>query len=467
MKGECSWHAACDLDDLRRPRTRVPDYTTVYVKDPAGLNSTRPTPRTAPQLAIATMASGSHRCALVQWCERVQLFATALRAHIGWRTDVVVISPAGEEQQADCPLASFVDLDSRVAAAMKACAARASADPKQHSILAGKDTTMQKLLVLSLVRYDFVVFADADVDFIPFDQASPRQAAEHFMALLTQHLPRSEPWWEFVGNADPSSPINAGLFIVRPSVALYEDALAVLSTCRFNTAHGWDYVGRPQTLTFNPRHPDGEEAGKFSHDIANDPIVSHAFKLNNWAFTGANIDQGILWYLFHIRRRCTHRTPAHLHYASVALFSQLLSNSHVVHANVYAKASGCPLPNASFCRTGAYFRKTDPLKVLHWWYVPKPWMVGSSPDDTQGMRAIRSTENESTSHLARAYAYLSRSAMRPGTSPTRKMSPCMRALWTMRRAIEDDSRFEALADFQHGIGLTVPLQPFRARMLRI
>eukprot|EP00326_Haptolina_ericina_P000529 CAMPEP_0181202378 /NCGR_PEP_ID=MMETSP1096-20121128/18808_1 /TAXON_ID=156174 ORGANISM="Chrysochromulina ericina, Strain CCMP281" /NCGR_SAMPLE_ID=MMETSP1096 /ASSEMBLY_ACC=CAM_ASM_000453 /LENGTH=420 /DNA_ID=CAMNT_0023292883 /DNA_START=380 /DNA_END=1642 /DNA_ORIENTATION=- len=420
MKGECSWHAACDLDDLRRPRTRVPDYTTVYVKDPAGLNSTRPTPRTAPQLAIATMASGSHRCALVQWCERVQLFATALRAHIGWRTDVVVISPAGEEQQADCPLASFVDLDSRVAAAMKACAARASADPKQHSILAGKDTTMQKLLVLSLVRYDFVVFADADVDFIPFDQASPRQAAEHFMALLTQHLPRSEPWWEFVGNADPSSPINAGLFIVRPSVALYEDALAVLSTCRFNTAHGWDYVGRPQTLTFNPRHPDGEEAGKFSHDIANDPIVSHAFKLNNWAFTGANIDQGILWYLFHIRRR-----------------------------------------------TGAYFRKTDPLKVLHWWYVPKPWMVGSSPDDTQGMRAIRSTENESTSHLARAYAYLSRSAMRPGTSPTRKMSPCMRALWTMRRAIEDDSRFEALADFQHGIGLTVPLQPFRARMLRI
>ena len=441
QNGDCSWYAACDMEDLRRPPKNAPDYTTVHVKEPGEVtNRVFPDTNRVPRLAIATMASGGHKCALVQWCERMRLFVDAFQAHVGWRVDVLVISPAGDVERADCPWARVVGFDSRVASAMRACSAKATVDPKQHASRAGESPIMQKLLLLSLVRYDFVVFADADVDFVPEEQASPRQAAEHLMGLLTppaharRHSrdrsqlsssvaapgsypgTRDAPWWEFAANADASSPINAGIFIVRPSMALFKDALAVLADCRFNRTHGWDHVGRLRTLEFNMTHPDGEKARVDRHATLVDvPTNADAFTLNKWSFAGGDIEQGLFWYLFYIRRR-----------------------------------------------TGAYLRYSDPLKVLHWWYVPRPWLVGSPPDDAQGIRAVRSSENESIPHLSRAYNYLSRSAMPGGSSPS--SSPCMRALWTMRRAIEDDPRFDVIQDFKNGIGITVPFQPLRARI---
>ena len=130
-------------------------------------------------------------------------------------------------------------------------------------------------------------------------------------------------------------------------------------------------------------------------------------------------------------------------------------------------SDGVHAPHA--CRTGAYFRHGDPLRVLHWWYVPKPWMVGSHGDDVHGVRSVRSTEEENIANLVRAYAYLSRSSMLSETCNgcTGNMSPCMRALWTMRRAVEDDPRFDTLSATPSGLGITVPFQPLRARVLRV
>ena len=140
-------------------------------------------------------------------------------------------------------------------------------------------------------------------------------------------------------------------------------------------------------------------------------------------------------------------------------------------------SDGVHAPHA--CRTGAYFRHGDPLRVLHWWYVPKPWMVGSHGDDVHGVRSVRSAEHENIADLVRAYAYLSRSSMLSetcngctgngctGNGCTGNMSPCVRALWTMRRAIEDDPRFDTLSSTPSGLGITVPYQPLRARVLRV
>jgi hypothetical protein len=338
---DCSWYATCNMRDLRRPPTSAPDYVTLRVKPPAKVNSTKPLLDTAPRLAIVTMASGSHKCALVQWCERVRLFVDALKVHVGFKADVLVISPAGEDERADCPFATFIGLDWRVAVAMKACRARASDHPAQHSNLAGTDPVMQKLLVLNLVRYDFVLFADADVDLLP-EETLPREAAEHVARLIAQpsyswrhsrsHAPmesaavmdlatRGEPWWEFAGNADSSSPVNAGLFLVRPSAALFKQALEVLSYCRFTTTHGWDYVGRPRALTFNILHPDGEVGRADTRDgeIVNNPNATDAIRWNKWSFAGADIDQGILWHLFYLRRRrAADRIPSSLQHASAS-----------------------------------------------------------------------------------------------------------------------------------------------------
>jgi hypothetical protein len=334
---------ACDVQHEGSPPApdKRTDYVTLRVKPPAKVNSTKPLLDTALRLAIVTMASGSDKWARVLWYERVRLFVDALKVHVGFKADVLVISPAGEVERADCPFATFIGLDWRVAVAMKACRARASDDPAQHSKLAGTHPVMQKLLVLNLVRYDFVLFADADVDLIP-EETLPREAAEHVARLIAQlsyswrhsrsHGPmeaaavmdlatQREPWWEFAGNADSSSPVNAGLFLVRLAAALFKQALEVLSYCRFTTTHGWDYVGRPRALTFNILHSDGEVGRADTRDgeIVDNPNASGAIRQNAWSFAGANIDQGILWYLFYLlRRRAADCMPSSLQHASAS-----------------------------------------------------------------------------------------------------------------------------------------------------
>jgi hypothetical protein len=466
-RGDCSWYAACDLGDLRRPPAQALDYVTKRVKaEPAPLPSAllpsssdpppRPiapggravTPRRAAtdgtqashvSVAVATLATSAwtrkkHRakrrrvagdgaapssalCALVQWCEGAALFARALRSNgLGWTVRVVVI---GESRSvlADCPDAIFHPLDANVSRAMRTCGA---GDAEAHPV--ATDINMYKWGLLRLHEYDFVVFADADINLMSTNDLQTTSA--RWADVVTRALAsgassnRHPPWPTFVANADAMSPVNAGLWIVRPSVALYRDGLQVMSRCKWNTSHGWELVGPPQSLGLTLRHPDGRPLD----DVADHPHKTDAYLRDSWDFVSGARNQGFFWYFFYIRHR-----------------------------------------------VGAYFRyQANAHRVLHWRAWPKPWSVGDAfgfaPKRallakggvvTTAEVAPEDIEEAPPWLLGRAYAYLLQSSMLGGGSSS--ASSCVRSLWSFRRAIEDSSHFHDLPEER--LGSSVPFFP--------
>ena len=209
-------------------------------------------------------------------------------------------------------------------------------------------------------------------------------------------------WPELISNADGMSPVNGGVFIVRPSSQRYREAIRLLHRCRFNATHGWDLIGPPRSLGLVYRHPDGAELRLNEGDTGDPPGLTDAYRHNNWAFVGADSDQGFLFTLYHVLAK----RAANFRWAP---------NEH---------------------------------RALHWRGsaqvgLPKPWLVA--------MDAALQTGKPSTLHvppyfLARTYAYLSYSHKGLMAGWRRNASSCVRALWRFRRAIEDDPRFYALPD---------------------
>ena len=222
--------------------------------------------------------------------------------------------------------------------------------------------------------------------------------------------------------------------MLRPSAATYADGLAALRACRFNGSHaartllphppalgpsaaplhfllaagshGWELRGPPSRLGLRPRHLDGAAATEVGH--GNWPEDNGAYRRDRWDFINSGSDQGFFWYMYFIRRAA-----------------------------------------------GAYFRyHASQLRPIHWWAQPKPWaalqLANLSADGARGsqLHALPAFQ------LDRAYAYLSRSAMLGGGSAAAPRST--RQLWRLRRAIEEDWRFDHLGRVGHGFA-TFPL----------
>ena len=65
------------------------------------------------------------------------------------------------------------------------------------------------------------------------------------------------PWPRFVSNADAMSPINGAVWVVQPSLELFELGLRVMASCSFNATHGWQLAGPPHALNLAFRFADG------------------------------------------------------------------------------------------------------------------------------------------------------------------------------------------------------------------
>ena len=85
---DCSWYSECDLDDLRRPPKNAGDYISARLRAaPAAVPPVSPAPL-RPRVAVTTLLLGdSVACAMVQWCEKVELYRAAL-ARIGWAAEM-------------------------------------------------------------------------------------------------------------------------------------------------------------------------------------------------------------------------------------------------------------------------------------------------------------------------------------------------------------------------------------------
>lgn len=434
---DCSFYAYCALDDLRRPPRAAPDYTSLRVRSaprPVAMPAATPAQDRLFERRIAAEAVGARRslaiatlavpqpasaqpasassapwakvavgCALPQWCERSALLARAVRA-TGWRVATVLLG-AADTALADCPDAAIVPIAPAVRRAMRECAlahSRGAAPGASH------DLNMLKWTAISLVDYELVLYADVDIDLMPSNEligTAARRWSE--LARTLESAARRKDGWQpqLVANADAMAPFNGGLWLVRPSAITFEDGLATLRACRFNSSHGWEHAGSPRALGLTPRHADGEPV---TSDVGDRPLENDAYRRNDWSFVGGDVDQGFWFYMFFVRQQ-----------------------------------------------SGAYFRYGRAHKVLHWRAWPKPWELEPATDPISGgVGAALDLSHRSPWELSLTYTYLrssTTSLLRGGDAAG---TPCARRLWSVRRAIEEDERFFELPATR--LGQTVP-----------
>lgn len=454
QRRDCSWYALCAINDLRRPPRDAPDYLSMRVRDaPATLP---PPPSQQPRsgvptgrplsMAIATLAAAMPRhkrargngakgtgeadggddspgaigCALVLWCERADRLRRALHSGLGWNVTLVLVG-ASAAAAAHCPRAHTrrLAVDEPLMQAL-----RASSIEHGARCAAATDVNMLKLSVIGCVEFDLVLFSDVDINLMPANDLKPAMARWGKMAPRL-HAERAI---RFVANADAMSPVNGGLWLVKPSRPTLNAMLRALRRCRWNVSHGWDLVGPPQSLGLSPRHPDGQAV---STDVGDVPERSDAYRRNDWSFVNGGTDQGFLWFWFYVRRD-----------------------------------------------QGRYFRYggNQGHHVLHWRAWPKPWAVGWNG----GFRAALIGDGASTGgaasgaargttggtakiagdvrgispwELSYAYTYL-RDLYVPDGVHAAVAGTCVRELWAFRRAIEDDERFDDLPPTR--LGSSVP-----------
>ena len=407
---DCSWYAACDMDDLRRPPKEAPDYVSVRI---------RPEPAPPQKFSVASDAisvailthladSGVGKCGLVQWCERAFQFARALES-LGWQVSVLVMTLATSAAAAVCPGATRIPLDPRMVRAVRQCQTKRKASRAQGSIWhpAGLEM-MHKWAAVGLMDYDFVVVTDPDIDLLPNGEAAKTAARWRSMGPALRHA----NWPRFIGVADNMAPVCGAVYVVRPSAKLFAEGVRLLRDCRFNVTHGWGHAGPPRTVVGSLerpfRHADGQVIRReHGQDINDNPWHADAFRDNNYRFTAADNDQGFLFYFW------------------------------MVHA-----------------KQGAYFRsRPNKHRALHWRGQPKVWTTAKdAPVDANGVPDLSSVPSW---RLGAAYTYFRSSSMLSGSSAN--SARCVRRLWILRRAIEDDPRFHDLpTGFRAGLVKNVP-----------
>ena len=79
----------------------------------------------------------------------------------------------------------------------------------------------------------------------------------------------------FVALSGINSPVNSGIFVVKPSWQSVIDIADVASTMSFNPSTGW-----------------------LSYGLIPDWRAGHEHELTDWSFYGASVDQGLLYYYF-------------------------------------------------------------------------------------------------------------------------------------------------------------------------
>ena len=135
----------------------------------------------------------------------------------------------------------------------------------------------------------------------------------------------------------------------------------------------------------------------------NFPTLNAAFSRDRWEFVGSNSDQGFFWFMYYVRQ---------------------------------------PI--------GAYFRFWEAqVRIQHWWGAPKPWDAAKIIANTSDTGAVGAWLFD------RARSYLARSELADGD---REAAPAVvRELWRLRRALEDDWRWDLIGDRVGSVPGTFPL----------
>jgi hypothetical protein len=272
-----------------------------------------------PRLAIATVqaierceggicmldrtSSERTSCGLVKWCTSVStlLRLPSLAAH----AEALILTNHAEIVRSLCFVRSttlrIVPLHQRLVAAsqhwarhLRAINFSMTAWTRQVSIAA-----LYKWQVFAHVEYEAVFYTDADVDLL----AHSWQLKSHarFMTVLNETWTTglreflAETRVRMVASPDFHSPINTGVLLVKPSLAVFEQGVGLLERGRFDRNLGFAQDGRAHIG--RPRHALAHlerTAPSMWADIRKTVMV----KANDWSFVGGHACQGLFVYCF-------------------------------------------------------------------------------------------------------------------------------------------------------------------------
>jgi len=194
-----------------------------------------------PRFGIVTLYDGSakYECAMPHWCAS----AKQLSGHIK-NSEVAIIS---KNRSVDCPDVGYFWGEPGAVADVASLGYLA-----RHRIGGSwahlKNAVLLKVVVFSLVQYDMLLYLDMDVDAFPHTEqgwqikkSNWQQSIEAFMASDAL----------FSGSPDHSSPVNTGVFLVKPREWLFRAAVRCLRSCWWEPKLGFDSVGAPQNISNN------------------------------------------------------------------------------------------------------------------------------------------------------------------------------------------------------------------------
>ena len=292
-----------------------------------------------------------------------------------------------------------------------------------------KRVNLWKWVLLSLRRFDVILYADADLEVMPLAEQPPDSIGVAWREAMRALV--SSDHVQLVGGPDPIAPLNGGLLLLKPSLRLYHLGISLLSQCSFNTTHGWELRGPPTSLDARPhllRHMLGKHMAQRRQTAhLSDRLTAmwrtKAFLRDDWTFDGADTDQGLFFYVFFVRCGC----------------------------GAYGRLSGGTLRHVPTAR--------------HWWATFKPWQGNifsvaawsHAPAAERHTHAMLAQGASADPHyLARVYDYVVREAepsSPPSTrlrgpnvssQPAAELSRCASSHRRVRRAIEQHVHFREI-----------------------
>ena len=203
----------------------------------------------------------------------------------------------------------------------------------RHAVRGGwaylKNAVLLKVIALSMVQYEVILFVDIDADVFPEPWAmsgketdgGPRRSA------------RASNWERSIGafmasdalyaaTPDHSSPANAGVWLAKPREWLFRAAVRCLHNCSWDAERGFNSISRPRRIANNAPLLRRLAAGVGDGSV-NDVLDNHApsdfstkdafklvmrqmqgtdfYKKNTWFFVAGNLESGLLFYLMYLR----------------------------------------------------------------------------------------------------------------------------------------------------------------------
>ena len=165
-----------------------------------------------------------------------------------------------------------------------------------------------------------VLLTDAiDVDLFPPSMLLPHDAStsslqRHYRMNVQPSVQREALAWtsrvrafvetphlELTASGDSHAPINGGVLLLKPRATTYARGLDILRRGRFNTTHGFDLAGPPQSLLL------ASMSSALSSDHRQRVRVRRALRRfwgtrmvrdDTWDFVAANADQGLFSYIY-------------------------------------------------------------------------------------------------------------------------------------------------------------------------